>query len=60
MALCRDKKRYDNRLRAENALAVARRQWERDRTRAPAPPIRVYQCDRCGGGWHLTHLPLPA
>ena len=53
-ARCAEKRRYETRLAAESALGVARNQWRRDRTRAPRPPVRVYQCPECGYGWHLT------
>ena len=56
MARCADKKRYDTRIAAESALAVARNQWSQDHSRAPEPPVRVYQCEACDYGWHLTHL----
>jgi hypothetical protein len=58
MAACAEKKRYSNRLAAESALGIARSQWRRDPTRAPKPPVRVYQCASCDGGWHLTHRTL--
>lgn len=57
MATCQEKRRYSSRIAAEAALSVARNQWRRDPKRAPAPPTRVYQCDLCAGGWHLTHVP---
>lgn len=56
-ARCAEKRRYESRMAAEAALGAARNQWRRDRTRAPAPPVRVYQCAECGYGWHLTSQP---
>ena len=56
MARCDEKKRYSNRIAAETALGIARALWRRERSRAAAPPQRVYQCPTCEGGWHLTHL----
>jgi hypothetical protein len=55
MAACQEKKRYGNRLQAEAALVMAKRDWRRDPGRAPQPPTRVYQCAVCNG-WHLTHV----
>lgn len=54
---CKLKGRFPNRLAAENALADARRKWRRDPSRAAAPPIRIYQCERCDYGWHMTSAP---
>lgn len=56
MATCAAKKRYGNRMAADAALALARKQWARKPKRAPEPPTRVYQCVMCFG-FHLTHLP---
>ena len=44
---CGRKRRFDTRVEAHKAAAVAR-------TRKGAPAIYVYQCQYCGG-WHLTH-----
>lgn len=58
MATCVEKKRYSNRMAAETACGIARAQWRRNPARAPKPPVRIYQCSDCAGGWHLTHKPL--
>ena len=54
---CKDKIPYPNRMAAESALAMARRDWARDPRRAAQPPKGVYRCDRCRR-WHMTHHPI--
>lgn len=54
---CRTKLRHANRMAAENALRDAQRKWHKDPSRAAAPPTRVYQCERCDYGWHITSTP---
>jgi len=44
---CERKRRYETRVEAQKAAALARR-------RKDAPAIYVYRCQFCGG-WHLTH-----
>jgi len=59
MALCQEKRGYDNRMAADAALKVAQNQWKRNPARASSPPTRVYRCPRCSR-FHLTHVPATA
>lgn len=54
---CSNKVRYRREKDAKEALLGIRyfnlkKRGETDRVRTY--PIRAYQCDSCGGGWHLT------
>lgn len=54
---CSKKIRFDSRMAADCAMIDAQRKWRRDKTRAAQPPVRVYQCERCDYGWHMTSKP---
>lgn len=48
---CDGKRRHDNQ---EAALAVIRRHVEQG---AAPGRLSAYQCEHCGGGWHVGHTP---
>lgn len=62
VGFCLSKKlRYPTEVEARIALLSAQRKRDRqrksDRSSEERPmEIRVYRCDICRGGWHLTHL----
>jgi hypothetical protein len=48
------KHRYPHALAAEQAVAVLQ---EREKVEGKRPgELTAYQCQRCGGAWHVGHL----